>query len=148
MKAEDLGDPAVAAGVIVAEALSFGETAERLLELFVVFIIGLSLNVHWNARALILAAALLLVIRPLATYALLWRSPTNHTQRGLLGWFGIRGIGSLYYLAYAQTHGLKGEAAVQAIDLTVSVVALSVLVHGMTTHPVMRWYENSLHAKT
>jgi len=134
----------VAAGVIVSETLSFGSTAERLLEMLIVGIVGLALSVHWDPRALVLAPLLFFVIRPALAWLLLIRTPTSRVQRGLLGWFGIRGIGSLYYLTYAQSHGLQDERAVQAIGLTISVVALSIIAHGMTAHPVLRWYERNL----
>jgi sodium/hydrogen antiporter len=62
----------------------------------------------------------------------------------LLGWFGIRGIGSLYYLAYALTRGVTGPDARELADLTLSVVALSILVHGLTSQPLMEWYERRL----
>jgi sodium/hydrogen antiporter len=61
-----------------------------------------------------------------------------------MGWFGIRGIGSLYYLSYALRHGGSGHAAADACGLTVSVVALSVLVHGTTAQPVLTRYERAL----
>ena len=32
------------------------------------------------------------------------------TQRRLIAWFGIRGIGSIYYLSFAVVHGLPGRA--------------------------------------
>ena len=60
---------------------------------------------------LMAAAALLLVIRPVSVAVGLFGSNTSASQRGLIGWFGIRGIGSLYYLMYATNHGLDRELA-------------------------------------
>jgi sodium/hydrogen antiporter len=79
-----------------------------------------------------------------STYLLLARTATTPVQRGLMGWFGIRGIGSLYYLSYVLSHGVSGHAAADACRLTVSVVALSVLVHGATAQPVLTRYERAL----
>ena len=62
--------------------------------------------------ALLVAGALFVVIRPLATWLLLRTTRTTRAQRWVLGWFGIRGIGSLFYVAYALNHGLSGSAAV------------------------------------
>src|ERR671910_520030 len=106
VEAEELKEPAVAAGVLVAETISFGDTAERLLEVMLVVLVGVLLASHWDARAIPLALLLFFVIRPLATRLLLVGTPTTNLQRWLMGWYGIRGIGSLYYLSYALRHGL------------------------------------------
>jgi len=58
--------------------------------------------------------------------------------RGLAGWFGVRGIGSLYYLMYAIQHGLPEGLANELIHLTLMVVALSIVVHGISIKPMMR----------
>ena len=137
----ELGEPAVAAGVLVAEVFSFGDTMERILEVFLVVLVGVSLASHWDPRGLLLGAALFVFVRPAATYLCLVGTPTSRVQRGLIGWFGIRGIGSLYYLAYALSHGLAGSEARELADLTLSVVAVSIVVHGATSQPLMTWYE-------
>jgi NhaP-type Na+/H+ or K+/H+ antiporter len=142
--AEDLQEPAVAAGVLVAETLSFGDTLERLLEVLLVVLVGVCLARHWDLRAVPLALALFGVIRPVSTVLLLAQTPTTPMQRGLMGWFGIRGVGSLYYLSYALSHGVAGQAAADASGLTVSVVALSILIHGATAQPVLTRYERAL----
>ena len=61
-----------------------------------------------------------------------------------MGWFGVRGIGSVYYLAYALTHGLDGEEARIAVAVTLWATALSVLVHGVTGAPLIRRYQRQL----
>ena len=134
---EELKEPAVAAGVLVAETISFGDTAERLLEVMLVVLVGVLLAPHWDPRAVPLALLLFIVIRPLATRLLLAGTPTTNTQRWLMGWFGIRGIGSLYYLSYALRHGLTPAAAEDLAGLTISVVALSIFVHGLTARPLL-----------
>jgi sodium/hydrogen antiporter len=144
VEAEELKEPAVAAGVLVAETISFGDTAERLLEVLLVVVVGVLLATHWDARAVPLALLLFLVIRPLSTWVLLAGTPTSSTQRWLMGWFGIRGIGSLYYLSYAARHGLPATAAAEIAGLTISVVALSILVHGATATPLLMRYEKGL----
>jgi NhaP-type Na+/H+ or K+/H+ antiporter len=141
---DELHEPAVAAGVLVAETLSFGGTAERLLEVLLMVIIGTSLPIHWDLRALPLALAFFLVIRPLATQLLLRGTPTTLAQRWLIGWFGIRGIGSVFYLSYAMAHGVAGPDATDAAALTISVLAISVVLHGITAQPLLSRYERSL----
>jgi NhaP-type Na+/H+ or K+/H+ antiporter len=65
-------------------------------------------------------------------------------RRLLLGWFGIRGLGSLNYLAYALTHGLAGRDGDDLATIALTVVALSIFVHGMTTTPLMDWRAKAL----
>jgi NhaP-type Na+/H+ or K+/H+ antiporter len=142
--AEALKEPTVAAGVLVAETISFGDTAERLLEIMLVVLVGVLLASHWDPRAVPLALVLFFLIRPLATRVMLAGTPTTNAQRWLMGWFGIRGIGSLYYLSYALTHGLTGGAAADVVGLTISVVALSILVHGMSARPLLARFEKGL----
>lgn len=146
VQAEELKEPAVAAGVLVAETISFGDTVERLLEVMLVVVVGICLATSWDPRAVPLAVALFLVIRPLATRVLLIGTPTTKAQRWVMGWFGIRGIGSLYYLSYALTHGMSGSVADDVAAITISVVALSILVHGISARPVLARYERSLRA--
>jgi NhaP-type Na+/H+ or K+/H+ antiporter len=143
-EAEELKEPTVAAGVLVAETITFGDTAERLLEVLLVVLVGVLLSSHWDPRAVPLALLLFLVIRPLATLSLLAGTPTTMAQRWLMGWFGIRGIGSLYYLSYVLTHRTPGGSTVELAGLTISVVGLSILVHGTSARPLFALYERTL----
>jgi NhaP-type Na+/H+ or K+/H+ antiporter len=138
---QQMAQPAVAAGVLVAEVFSFGDTLERMLEVLLVGIVGIALASHWDPRALLLAAGLIVIVRPVATWLLLAYSLTTRLQRMLLGWFGIRGIGSIYYLAFALTHGVQSTDGRELADMTISVVAVSILVHGMSSQPLMTWYD-------
>lgn len=142
--AEAVEQPAVAVGVVVAETLSFGRTAERLLELTLVVLVGAALADHWDARAVPLALVLFVVLRPIATALVLRGTPTTSAQRWLMGWFGVRGIGSLYYVAYALTRGPQLAGLREIADLTLSVVALSIVAHGVTAQPLLALYERSL----
>jgi NhaP-type Na+/H+ or K+/H+ antiporter len=137
----EIEQPAVAAGVLVAEVFSFGDTLERALEVLLVIIVGVSLANHWDNRALIIGGLLIFVIRPALALLSLVATPTSRLQRILIGWFGIRGIGSLYYLAYALTHGVTPAHAHELSDLTLSVIAMSIVIHGLTSQPLMEWYD-------
>ena len=111
------------------------------MEVFLVTLLGVVLASHWDWRALPVAALLFCVIRPLSVLAVPWRGLLNYRQRGLVGWFGIRGIGSIYYLFYALNHGLSGTTGAVAVNLTLSVIALSIVAHGLSTQPMLAWYE-------
>ncbi|MEK1942758.1 MAG: cation:proton antiporter [Pseudomonas sp.] len=140
-QASDTTEPKVAAGLLMGEILSFGDIVERVLEVLLVTLLGALLAFHWDWRALPLGLALFCVIRPLSVIALVRGKAVDGRQRRLMGWFGIRGIGSLYYLAYVLNHGLDGSAAEEAVNLTLSVVALSICLHGLTTQPLLDRYE-------
>ena len=79
----------------------------------------------------------------LATLLCLIGSPTTLMQRSLLGWFGIRGIGSLYYLSYALSRR-PGPEIEAAIPFTITAIAASVLLHGISGQPILGRYERTL----
>lgn len=144
---EKLEDTQVAAGIMMGDMLAFGGLVERAMEVFLVTLLGVVLIAHWDWRALPVAGVLFCLIRPLSVMAMPWGTLLNGRQRLLIGWFGIRGIGSLYYLFYALNHGLGNSVSTLCIDLTLSVVALSILVHGISTQPMLAWYERGKKSK-
>jgi sodium/hydrogen antiporter len=143
VKEEDLQHPVTASGVVVSEIISFGDTVERLMEVTMVVLVGVCVGLYWDWRAVWLALALFFVLRPVAVFLFLARTPTGRYQRAMMAWFGIRGIGSLYYLAYALNHGLT-EHVPEMVDLTFSVVALSILAHGVSSQPLLKLYEQHI----
>ena len=138
---DKLEDSQVAAGIMMGDMLAFGGLVERAMEVFLVTLLGVVLIAHWDWRALPVGAALFFLIRPLSVAAMPWGGLLEGRQRLLIGWFGIRGIGSLYYLFYALNHGLDQSVATLCANLTLSVVALSILVHGISTQPILARYE-------
>ena len=136
--------PEVAAGVVLRDVITFGDTAERLLEMLLVVLVGAALGTHWHPAGALLALVLLVAIRPPAALLLLAGSPTTLRQRALMGWLGIRGIGSLYYLSFALNRGLEGDAARTLAALVVSTVAVSICVHGASAQPLLSRYEAAL----
>jgi NhaP-type Na+/H+ or K+/H+ antiporter len=65
---------------------------------------------------------LFLAIRRWRSGSACFCSPSSSGQRWLIAWFGIRGVGSLYYLMFAINHGVTRELADQPIALTLAVV--------------------------
>jgi len=124
-----------------------GLQAERIGEVAVVIAIGALLwAVRWEHAAWWFVPLLLLVIRPLAVRLGLAGARVSRGQRWLIGWFGIRGVGSLYYLMYAVNHGVDPHLADQLVALTLSVVVTSIVVHGVSVTPMMAAYEKALRA--
>jgi len=86
-------------------------------------------------------------VRPVSVVMGMAGSHTPWRMRGLIGWFGVRGIGSLYYLMYVIQHGLPEPMALQLIQLTLVVVTLSIVMHGASVKPLMNvfWRRKSPH---
>ena len=82
--------------------------------------------------------AILLVVRPLAGLIGLLGHQTDWTERLTLAFFGIRGVGSVYYLAYGLNHMEGVEGADRLWAFIGLVILLSILMHGLTVTPVMR----------
>lgn len=122
------------------------EHLETILTLVVLLMLGaamssgLLLKLSWSG--ILVGVALVFVVRPLFAWISLWASEElQGPERWAVAAFGVRGIGSVYYLAYA----LSSEYAAEGLELW-SVVAftivLSVVVHGIAGTPAMRWLEN------
>jgi NhaP-type Na+/H+ or K+/H+ antiporter len=105
-------------------------------------------TVDWRLASWGFVGALLVVIRPVAVAVGLFRSDTLTSQRVLVGWFGIRGIGSLYYLMYAINRGLERTLAANLGALVFSVVVASIVVHGVSVTPLMSLYERRRRRRT
>jgi sodium/hydrogen antiporter len=119
------------------------ETVEKITELTLVLLLG-SL-VTWGGLAApgvagwLLVPLLLVVIRPVATLVAFARSRIPVRERAFIGWFGIRGIGSFYYVAAVIHGGLIADAeAVKVFWSVVVLVGVSILVHGVTATSLSR----------
>lgn len=126
-------------GLVVGDALSFGDTIERLLAAAMMVVLGITLAHHWNLTGIGLALLLFVVVRPLAVWLTTWRCDMSVMHRLLIGWLGIRGIGSINYIAYAWVHGLRGPQAEQMVDMTLTLVVCSIVLHGITVTPLLKW---------
>jgi NhaP-type Na+/H+ or K+/H+ antiporter len=130
-------DPPAATMVSIG-SLVFKEHLERLSELVLVLLVGGALFLDsWSWEAVALALFLFVVARPLSVLVALPRANMPLRTLGMIGWFGVRGIGSLYYLMYAIQHGLPEPLALQLIQMTLIVVTLSILMHGTSVKPLM-----------
>ena len=127
-----------AAPTVSGRSLIFKEHLERLSELVLILLLGGTLFLDsWSWRAVALALFLFIVARPASVLASLAGTRTSWPMRAMVGWFGVRGIGSLYYLMYAIQHGLPQELALELIQLTLIAVSLSILAHGTSVKPLM-----------
>ena len=116
------------------------EQIERMLTVLVIFLLGgaaatgLLAGTTW--RDVLVALAILLVVRPTAGLIGLAGGKTGPRERAVIAVFGVRGVGSLFYVAYALGSGWFPEH-----DTLWRVVALvvigSIVLHGISATPVM-----------
>jgi NhaP-type Na+/H+ or K+/H+ antiporter len=128
------------------EMHDFTEQIERvgMMVLLILFggalVGGLLVALRW--QDVIAAAAIILIVRPLAGLIGLWGCRAPLGEKLTLAFFGIRGVGSFYYLAYALNHAEFAQA--DRLWAIVGLVALfSILLHGLTVTPVMRRLDRS-----
>jgi sodium/hydrogen antiporter len=125
--------------------LEFIELLEKLLEVGTILLLGSLLRiepvVRFFPQAALIAGLLFFIIRPLGAWISTLGEHYRPIHRLLFGWFGIRGVGSLYYLFYALSSGLKDDLGEQIAWITLITIVLSVILHGMSSTPIMKWYE-------
>lgn len=134
--------PQHASAYMAHAVMSFNEQLDRIGEMVGVVMLGMLLaTMPWLGASWWFVPLVLLLVRPLSVaIGLAGSRSTSPLQRRLMGWFGIRGIGSLYYLSYAINHGLSPDHARTLAALTVSVVVTSIVVHGVSVTPLMSRY--------
>ena len=119
------------------------ETTEKFSELAVILLLGSMVTVSglgqpgWSGWLLV--PALLLVVRPAAVLLSLARSGLPRGERLFLAWFGVRGIGSLYYAAAAVSIGGLGAGnETELVWTVVACILCSIVLHGVTGAPFSR----------
>jgi NhaP-type Na+/H+ or K+/H+ antiporter len=126
------------------ELHDFTEQIERIFLVIILLLFGGSL-----ARGLLspltgmgalVGLAFVFIIRPVTAYITIARQNITTREKLAISFFGIRGIGSLYYLSFASTKaGFAGEETLWA--LAGFIVLVSVVVHGMLATPAMRYLD-------
>lgn len=120
---------------------AFGSRCERLVEATTVLAVGVMLSgVRITVAYVLFALLMAVLVRPLAVLAFVRRSRVPPTQRRLIAWFGIRGIGSLFYLLFVLEHGVADDLAGQLAGATLVCVAVSIVLHGVSATPLMARY--------
>lgn len=126
---------------MVQSVLGFNERFERIAEVMAVLLLGgLMSSGYFSLAGLAVAACLMLVIRPASVFLGCVGSGCSWRQRWLISWFGVRGVGSLYYLMYAIESGLHPHMAEKLLPVVLTVIATSIVVHGISGTPLMVRY--------
>lgn len=133
--------PATHASNMRDSVQAFNEQLEKLAELTLVLLLGAMLSYASPVPALWwFVPVVLALLRPLSVLAAVAGERLTSEQLAMIGWFGIRGIGSVYYLLVVLRHRLEPDVANTLVSLTLWTVAASVIVHGVSAQPLMRWY--------
>ncbi|AII53238.1 cation:proton antiporter [Hymenobacter sp. APR13] len=126
------------------EMHEFTDQIERLLIVVILILFGgaivrgLLAPLTWTGAAL--GLFLLLILRPMGGILTLGRSRVSWPERLVISFFGIRGIGSFFYLAYA-IHSHHFADAREMWAITGFTVLTSIVLHGALATPVMDWLD-------
>jgi sodium/hydrogen antiporter len=127
----------------LARFVSFTDAVDELIKAVVLVMVGAL--IPWAALAadplpvLALALVLVFVLRPVITLLATVRGGFRRIDRAYWAWFGIRGIGSIYYLSYAIGRGgIDADTAASLFAATMAVILVSALIHGVTVRPFVR----------
>jgi sodium/hydrogen antiporter len=132
----------------VDSQLEFTEKIEKLMEVGIILLLGSLLRIEpmirfWD-EALLIATSLIFIIRPAGAWISTIGGRFHISQRLMYGWFGIRGIGSLYYLFYALGKGLSGEIGEEIAWIVYFTIVFSIIAHGTSATLLMKWYERQM----
>jgi NhaP-type Na+/H+ or K+/H+ antiporter len=111
---------------------AFSESIEHALTAILLFLLGGALPALWPAldwRHAVIGFGLIVLIRPLLARLCLIGTDLSPTDRWLVSFFGIRGIGSIYYVGYASGHVefINGDQIWALIAFTIFA---STVIHG------------------
>lgn len=119
----------------------FMEELERLLMMVLLVLLGAALAgggllAGLTVRSAAFALLAIFVVRPLSGWLSLLGSGRPWTERAVIAFFGIRGLGTIYYLAYALGRAPFADPALiwSTAGLT---ILLSIVLHGVTVTPVL-----------
>ncbi|WP_292028587.1 cation:proton antiporter [Brevundimonas sp. UBA2416] len=122
------------------EMHDFSDQIERLLMMLLLVLFGGALangllsSLTWTDA--LIGLAVVFVVRPVAGLLAMTGSGQPWRERLLLAFLGIRGVGSVYYLAYGINHGEFGDS--ERIWAVVGfIILVSILVHGVTATPLL-----------
>jgi sodium/hydrogen antiporter len=122
----------------------FADTTEHLASILFLILLGGAL-VDGGLAALtplgvLVALAVVFVVRPLTGWVAFAGSTADRGERAAISFLGVRGMGSIYYLAHAATEQrFPGAGEVWAVALV--VVAVSIVVHGVTATKTLDWID-------
>lgn len=121
------------------ELHTFSESIEQTMTALLLVMLGGALpvlgeNIDW--RLIGVGFVLILLIRPVTGLMSLSGSALDLKQRAIVSFYGVRGIGSIYYLAYAAGHTYIDNIEVLWSTVAITILA-SAILHGFTAGTVV-----------
>jgi NhaP-type Na+/H+ or K+/H+ antiporter len=117
----------------------FSEEIEKILIVIIFSLVGVYVSHEFigDFQWYMIPTAILIVmlIRPLAGYLALIQTPLPQKKRWIIAFFGIRGIGSLYYVLYA-FYKADFEQQAELFALLLVIIIFSLLIHGLSAKPI------------
>ena len=120
---------------------AFTDQIERILLAIVLILFGGSLATglldHLSVELVLIGLVFIFFVRPLCGLLTLIGCDLHVKEKLAISFFGIRGIGSIFYLAFA-LHTTSFQSAEEMWSLLGFIIILSVLIHGLTATTVMK----------
>ncbi len=131
---------------------AFTDQMERLFIVVILLMLGAAIAdgllsaLTWQGVGM--GLLLVLVLRPLGgMLSLLGSSRMGMDERAVISFFGIRGIGSVFYVAFALGKAEFPQAR-QIWAVLAFTMLLSITLHGVLATPVMNWLDRRHGRKT
>ena len=121
----------------------------HIIEVAVVVLVGVLATSYWTMTSdWWIAMLVFFLFRPFGVLLALATKDIRFSQKILISLFGIRGIGSLYYLSYAISHGLEEPIANRLTGIVLTTITLSIMIHSNAASLMMRRYAEKDDTKT
>jgi NhaP-type Na+/H+ or K+/H+ antiporter len=125
----------------------FSEQVERILVAIVIILFGGSLMTglldHLSWKMAVIGLVFLFVVRPLSAYLSLAGSGLHKKEKWIISFFGIRGVGSIFYVAFAYSELAFGREE-EVWSMVAFVIFTSIVVHGCTAGFAMKKLDKEL----
>jgi NhaP-type Na+/H+ or K+/H+ antiporter len=125
---------------------SFTDNLERVIASLILLLMG-GLTAQFipyvNWPVVLFAVAFIALVRPLTAYISLFGLGLEGRQKRIISVYGIRGIGSIYYLAYAGGH-LTFNQPDRLWATVLTVIFISAILHGLTAYPIMKRHDSEV----
>ena len=119
----------------------FNEELESMVVALIFIATGVFIASHYiiflKAEVILIALLMVFIIRPAAGYLSFVKTDLNGFQKFVMSFYGVRGIGSVFYLAYALTSADFKDAE-KLFEITIATIFLSVFIHGLTARFVQK----------
>ena len=130
--------------------LDYGDTTSEMAMLVAFVMFGAVLSTALGdvpiGPAVVIAVLAIFVIRPTVLVGILARVRISGSARGLIAWFGPRGLNSLLLALLVVQAGVDGSSTILAI--VGAVVIVSAVVHGTSATPLVSWYSRKVERET